>query len=169
MQGLRRIGMVVLVIAGSIAGLPARAQQVTPESLAASRELMELTNANQSLDQMIMMLAPQLSQLLEQANPQQGQLVRQIVDEMVIPELRKSIPEAVDSAATIYARTFTQAELNQVIAFYKTPTGQKFIDRMPGLMTELSQAGQEWGQRAAIKALQDLAPKLREKGIQVPI
>lgn len=165
----QRIAAFLLAAAASMSALPSAAQQVTAESLAASRELMSLTKADQSLDQFIGMMMPQIGQLLEQANPDQGALVRKIMDELVLPELRKSIPEAVDEAAAIYARTFTQAELNEVIAFYQTPVGQKFIERQSALMIELGQAGQAWGQRTAIKVLRDLAPKLKEQGIDVPI
>jgi hypothetical protein len=55
-----------------------------------------------------------------------------------------------------------------VIAFHKTPTGQKFIERQPALLIELNQAGQAFGQRAAINALRTIAPKLKEQGIDVP-
>jgi len=34
----------------------------------------------------------------------------------------------------LYASTFTEAELNDLLGFYKTPTGQKALAEMPGLM-----------------------------------
>jgi hypothetical protein len=151
------------------ASLTASAQEVTPESLAASRELMALTKSTEALDQVITMITPQVAQLLEQSNPDKGPLIRKILEELFLPEVRQGLPEAIDEIATVYARNFTAAELAEVIAFYKTPTGQKFIERQPALMVELNQAGQAFGQRAAINALRKLAPKFKEQGIDVPI
>ncbi|WP_162917089.1 DUF2059 domain-containing protein [Dongia deserti] len=156
-----------LVIA--TASFHATAQEVAPESLAASRELMALTKSDQALDQVFTMMTPQVGQMLEQINPDKGPLIRKMLEELLLPEMRKSVPEAIDDIAAIYARNFTAAELADVIAFYKTPTGQKFIDRQPALLTELNQAGQAFGQRAAINALRTIAPKLKEQGIDVPI
>jgi uncharacterized protein len=159
----------LLVIVGGLWSLPAEAQEVSPESLAASRELMALTQSDRILDQFLVMFTPQVSALIEKANPEKGPLVRKIMEELMLPEMRKQIPEAIDDVAKVYTRHFSLEELNELIAFYKTPIGQKFVDRQSVLMIDLSQAGQEWGQRATLKALRNLAPKLKEQGIEVPI
>jgi uncharacterized protein len=41
--------------------------------------------------------------------------------------------------AQVYADTFTEAELRDIIAFYQTPTGQKTIEKMP-ILTQKSLA-----------------------------
>ncbi len=70
--------------------------------------------------------------------------------------------QAASRAAAIdgYARNFTQAELEQIADFYRTPTGQKLIARQPAISAEVSQAmAQRFGPRmqAAEKAI---APRL---------
>jgi hypothetical protein len=164
-----RMFRALLILLGTVVALPAAAQQVTPESLAASRELMALTRSDQTLDQVISMMLPQISQMLVQSNPEKGPVIESILSEFLLPEMRKSVPGAIDDIAKLYARTFTEAELRDVIAFYKSPTGQKFIERQPALLTELNMAGQKWGERAAINALRNLKPKFKEQGIEVPI
>jgi hypothetical protein len=167
---MRRIlRTIAALLLGIGIALPAAAQNITPESLASARELMTLSRSDKFLDQAITTMMPQIAQLLEKANPEKGAVIRSILEEYVLPEMRSSIPDAVDDIAEVYARNFTQDELNEVIAFYKTPVGQKFLDRMPGIMNELNAIGQAWGQRIAIKALRDLAPKFKERGIDVPI
>ncbi len=39
-----------------------------------------------------------------------------------------------DDMARYYASTFTEKELKDIIAFLKTPTGQKVVAQMPGLV-----------------------------------
>ncbi|HKH49851.1 MAG TPA: DUF2059 domain-containing protein [Thermoanaerobaculia bacterium] len=43
----------------------------------------------------------------------------------------------------LYMRTFTEAELRDLIAFYKTPTGRKSLEKMPEVMQESFRLGQE--------------------------
>jgi hypothetical protein len=52
----------------------------------------------------------------------------------------------------LYAETFSESELRQLIAFYKTPIGQKALQKMP----ELQQKGMAIGQKLA----QDHMPEL---------
>ena len=54
----------------------------------------------------------------------------------------------------IYTDAFTEAKLREVNAFYKTPTGQKAITVLPGLM----QKGMAIGQ----KTMQEHLPELQE-------
>jgi hypothetical protein len=45
----------------------------------------------------------------------------------------------------IYARHFSEAELQGLIDFYSSPLGRKVIGEMPGVMQESMAAGQTWG------------------------
>jgi hypothetical protein len=41
-----------------------------------------------------------------------------------------------DEAPTVYARHFTAAELREMVAFYRTPVGQKTLSVLPQVMSE---------------------------------
>lgn len=45
----------------------------------------------------------------------------------------------------LYVREFSEKEILEVIAFYKTPTGQKALKRLPLLMAECAKIGHEYG------------------------
>src|SRR6185436_15955029 len=47
----------------------------------------------------------------------------------------------------LYMRTFTEAELRDLIAFYKTPTGRKSLEKMPALLQEGTKIGEEVAQQ----------------------
>jgi hypothetical protein len=42
----------------------------------------------------------------------------------------------------IYARNFTEDQIDDIVAFYKTPTGAALLDKLPALTTEGMQAAQ---------------------------
>jgi hypothetical protein len=43
----------------------------------------------------------------------------------------------------VYKESFTQDEINQLIAFYKSPTGQMFVQKMPTVMQKSMLAMQQ--------------------------
>ena len=62
----------------------------------------------------------------------------------------------------IYDHHFTADELRQLLAFYRTPIGQKLIAEQPGLAQEAMTAGQQWGQRLGFEVGQKLAAEAQK-------
>jgi hypothetical protein len=54
----------------------------------------------------------------------------------------KLIDEMYAEASALYARYFTPQEMDQLAAFYRTPTGQKALNVMPQLTVEAMKIGQ---------------------------
>jgi uncharacterized protein len=65
--------------------------------------------------------------------------------------------------AAVYAESFTESELRDLIAFYKTPTGQKALTEFPILY----QKGAEVGQKVAKDHVEDLENMIRERATQL--
>jgi hypothetical protein len=59
----------------------------------------------------------------------------------------------VDRVIPIYSRHFSEQDLDGLIAFYRTPLGQKVIHEMPATMTECMAAGQEWGRQLSAQMI----------------
>ncbi len=59
----------------------------------------------------------------------------------------------VDRVIPIYSRHFSEQDLDGLIAFYRTPLGQKMIHEMPATMTECMAAGQEWGRQLSAQMI----------------
>lgn len=53
---------------------------------------------------------------------------------------------------TMYMEEFTERELNELANFYKTPTGQKAIQKIP----VLTQKGAQWGQKQVSENIEEL-------------
>ncbi|WP_407531906.1 DUF2059 domain-containing protein [Elizabethkingia meningoseptica] len=56
----------------------------------------------------------------------------------------------------VYSKYYTEKELEDIIAFYKTPTGQKVIKVLPEMSKESMQIGQEWGMRLGEKIMKKI-------------
>ncbi len=70
----------------------------------------------------------------------------------------------VDGIAAIYATNFTAAELRDIEAFYRQPTGQKLLEKMPVMNEQALAVGQEIGRKAADDLRQRLTEALRQRG-----
>lgn len=72
----------------------------------------------------------------------------------------------------LYMRTFTETEIRELIAFYKTPVGKKTLEQLPTLMQEGMKIGMELAQEhqgeleAAIKARQKELSDMLEPGVK---
>ncbi|NLT51459.1 MAG: DUF2059 domain-containing protein [Ignavibacteria bacterium] len=121
----------------------------TPEEKAA-RELMIVSK---SADMGIQMI-DQLIEMQKQQHPSVG-------DE-VWSSIRSEFnsDELINILIPIYVKNFTLAEMNEIIAFYKSPIGQKVINKMPAVMQEAMQEGQKWG----VVVLNKINARLKEKG-----
>jgi|GEM_PF-524441 len=67
--------------------------------------------------------------------------------------------------ASVYAEVFSEDELRDVIAFYKSPLGKKLLDRMPELMQKSMQISQQRMQSVMPeleKLGEDYGPRIRE-------
>src|SRR5262249_57884021 len=81
--------------------------------------------------------------------------------------LNSRVDEILDKIAGIYANRFSAAELREVANFYRGPTGQKFVQQLPGIMQESMTMGQQLGQQLASELQQRMMEELRKKGHKI--
>ncbi len=60
-------------------------------------------------------------------------------------EVKESMKDLFDKLAVVYMESFTEAELDQILAFYATPVGQKMTAELPVITEKSMQIGQTWG------------------------
>ncbi|HXD45401.1 MAG TPA: DUF2059 domain-containing protein [Pseudolabrys sp.] len=127
-----------LLLAFTLAA-PARAQTPSLDAMAAATELAALMSGD-TVGQMSAALTAQIWPNIErQLGPK--------VDAATLTELRGEFEQSLSSFTTqvmrdspgVYARHFTADELRAMLAFYKSPVGQKALKTMPSVMTELGQ------------------------------
>jgi uncharacterized protein len=75
-----------------------------------------------------------------------------------------SAPKAVYWPRGTYAPHFTAEEMQQVTNFYRSPTGQKFLQKQPELVRESMALGQQFGQAIARDVQGRMVEELRKRG-----
>lgn len=61
----------------------------------------------------------------------------------------------------VYARHFTVEEMESMIAFYRTPAGQKLVSKLSVLTEESMMVGRQWGMELGVR----ITRKLKEDGL----
>jgi uncharacterized protein len=74
------------------------------------------------------------------------------------------IDELANELAMVYARNFTADEMRQITAFYRSATGQRFVEKMPAVAQQSLPVGQAWGQKVAAELQGRIAEELRKRG-----
>jgi uncharacterized protein len=146
---------------------PAPAQSPSPEQLAAARELV----VTMKLATQLKVLMPVFVNALKAAmlSGRSPEFVRDF--EALLPtlmaEMEKHYDEFSDQAAMLYAANFSAQELREVTAFYRSPTGQKLLERQPEITRQSMALGQAWGAKVGEDLKQRMIEGLRKKGYNI--
>jgi len=138
-----------LVFAGlGWAAAPAAAQIVAPSHLQAAQRAIAAIQATNQFDSFLPDTALELKNELSQRDPNLSGLISRTVDEqaMLLVPRRADLEKEV---ARIYARHFTETELNEMAAFYGSSTGKKLLREGPAAMAESVGAYDIWRQGVA--------------------
>ncbi len=93
-------------------------------------------------------------ELIKMTSGQQFDVMLDPIVKMVPEDNRKAFKAEVVASleslygqmAQIYTEEFTEAEIDQILAFYNTPVGQKMREITPELTRKGMEIGQQWGQ-----------------------
>lgn len=58
---------------------------------------------------------------------------------------KKSVEDLKNLIVPIYSKNLEEKEIDDLIAFYKSPTGKKLIEKLPIIMNESMKVGEKWG------------------------
>jgi hypothetical protein len=157
------IAACVLLLSASMSGFSARAETPASDAMAAARNLvttMKLADQYKALLPAILLgLKPALTQDRPEIERDYEAMMPMIADAFT-----PYYSSMVDGIAAIYASNFSAAELRDIEAFYRQPTGQKLLAKMPAISQQALAVGQEIGRKAAEDLRQRLTEALRQKG-----
>ena len=106
-----------------------------------------------------------------------GELGTQVMNQM-IGSMKKAMPnvpdkfwndfmkevhtgELVDLIVPIYDRNLTHDDVRQLIKFYESPTGKKFVMVLPKITQESMVVGEKWGRDLGQRVIQKLQAQQR--------
>lgn len=153
--------------AGALLVMPATAsaqqQQPSAASVAAAAEIIDAKGSMIIFEPLVPGVIEQAKNVFLQTNPN---LSADLND--VAATLRKQLGLRVGNlkteAAKIYAARFTEQELKEIAAFYKTPLGMKMIEEEPKIIDGTLGMAQDWANRLSEEVMGLFRAEMKKKG-----
>ncbi|HLL28946.1 MAG TPA: DUF2059 domain-containing protein [Xanthobacteraceae bacterium] len=169
----RALRLAALVIALGITVTGVRAQQPAPKGpppsaaqIQLARQIIDASGAARAFDGVIPSVMQQAYASFLQQNPDlQKQLVEAIT--AIRGDFEKRQPEVVSLMATAYASHFTEAELNELLTFYRSPTGKKLVTELPNVLEESFAAVRQWGAKTSEEFIAALRAEMKKRGYTI--
>lgn len=149
MSALRHLGILKIAVlfaallsALTVASLPARAQELSPEHIALARKYIDLSLKITMFEQALIQAGIDVSDTIQRVDPSLEEKADKAIGDAIGYFAGKK-DDVFNQFARVYALQFTMDELREMNAFYETPTGQK----LAGLQSAIA------GQIASLFAL----------------
>ncbi|SFZ81820.1 hypothetical protein SAMN02983003_0711 [Devosia enhydra] len=120
-----------------LAAMPAQAQELAPQHVAIARKYVDLTDRAGIFEVALVETAVATMRQISSQNPT---LVEQ-TDEAIKKTLetyRARKDELLNQFARVYALSFTEDELTQIVTFYETPVGRKLTAANPTINSSVA-------------------------------
>ena len=140
------LAAVVMSAMSLLSGVASAQQQPSPGALAAARQLLELKGAFGVYNGAVAGTIENVKGLLLSTNVSYQKDLNEIAAKLRT-ELQGRDAEIGNEMVRQYATDFTEQELKDLVAFYKTPLGKKVLEQEPKTIAASLQWMRSWGQR----------------------
>lgn len=139
----------------------------SPEAVAVAEQIIEVTGAREHSLKMVDAVVPTAIDAIKKRMPNVSDTALNQFKKVFREEVEKSLPEMLHAEARLYAIHFSEGELNDLLAFYRTSVGQKMLVEQPKIFTEMLPLAQSWGRMAGAHAVEAALESLRQEGVKI--
>jgi hypothetical protein len=145
------------------AAVAAQAQSPTAGAVAAARELIQAKGGGAMFEPVIPGVVESTKNNLLPTNPNLSRELNE-VSAQLRREYEAKKAELVYEVAIVYAKHFTEQELKELVAFYKSPLGQKMLKEEPLALDQSMKKAQDWSQDFSEAVLGRIRTEMSKKG-----
>jgi len=165
-SSLSPIVFVGALICACLGPFAAQAQQPSAAAVALARDVIVAKGAGAITDPLVRGVIESVKNSFVPTNPN---LTRELND--VAAALHKELDgkssEVLEQMARAYATRFTEQELKDLVVFYKTPLGQKFLKEEPNAIEDGVKRAQQWAETFADTVMTRMRSEMQKKGHQL--
>ena len=153
-----------LILAASVGS--AQAQQPTATALATAKELITTKGAAAIFDPVVPGVIEQAKSVLLRTNPMLSKDLNEVAAKLRADYAPRSV-EIVNDTARLYATRFTEQELKDALAFYKSPIGRKLLVEEPRILDEGMRNAQTWANKLSEEVLGKIRAEMKKRGHEI--
>jgi hypothetical protein len=139
------------------------AQTTQSANLPLAREVVLASGATRAFEGVIPSILQQSLSVFVQQNPDLLKDLTETVKGMS-PDFEKRVTEIIDIVASVYANRFSEAELKDILNFYRSTSGKKLVATLPGVLEESFIKTQEWSARISEQIVVRLRADMKKRG-----
>ena len=157
---------VMLALALLVSIEVARAQKPSTTALATAKELITIKGGNALYEPIVPGVVEQAKSVLLRANPTLGKDLNEVAAKLRA-ELLPRGAELVNDAARLYASRFSEQELKEALAFYKTPLGRKLLVEEANVIDQSMKNAQDWANRLSEEVIGKIRSEMKKRGHEI--
>lgn len=160
----RAVRLATIATVLTLSSVPvAHAQKQSPAALQAAQEIVAATGATALFNPLIAGVIEQAKVLFLQQDPSLSRDANEIAAKMRA-DLAPRLSELNDAVAKMYATHFTEQELKDLLAFYKSPVGKKLVVQQPEIADGSLKFAQDWANKLSDEVVEKMRLELKKKG-----
>ena len=136
---------------------------VSPEKLAAARQVVVSSGMARSFEPMVPQLEEQIPSVVTRTRPDLSKDLTAVLAQLQ-PEFNQKTSEMLDIAARIYARRMSEEDLKATAAFFDSPAGKQYVLAQPLMLDELVVSMQAWTQEVSAFMMKRVQTEMEKKG-----
>lgn len=138
-------------------------QKPSAAALETAKEIIAIKGGDSLFNAIIPGVIEQGKAMFEQQNPALNKDLTTVAAKLRT-ELGPRINEVNGEVARAYAAHFTESELKEMLAFYKSPLGRKMIAEEPKALAQAVNFAQDWAQKFSGEVLEKYRAEMKKLG-----
>ncbi|MDF3060338.1 MAG: hypothetical protein K0S06_447 [Microvirga sp.] len=159
------LAALLLAMGAAFAQQPAPSAGFSQSHLAVAREVAATSGITRSLDAIIPQLYDRIREQVV-ARPDIGKDINEVL-KALDPEMELQKQRGVTIIAGIFAREMTEAELNDTLAFFRSPSGRRYVETQPLVLDDLVREMQRWSLDLAEYVMTRVRAEMAKRGHQL--
>jgi hypothetical protein len=144
----------------------AAAQQPTAGAIATAKELITVKGAGALYEPIVPGVIEHAKAVFLQANPTLGKDLNEVALKLRADYAPRSA-EVMNDVAKLYAMRFTEQELKDALAFYKSPLGRKLLAEEPNLLDQSMKNAQTWADKLSEEVIAKIRTEMKKRGHEI--
>jgi uncharacterized protein len=161
------LAMCRLVLAAALSSFgmigAAQAQQPTPAAIELARQVIQVKGGNNMFDPIVPGVIESAKNMFLPTNPGLSKDLNEVAAQLK-KEYEPKRVELLNEVARTYAQRFTEQELKDLVAFYKTPLGQKVIVEEPRALDAAMSRAQDWANNFSEEVIGRMRADMKKRG-----
>ena len=140
--------------------------QPSPAAVATAKEILVIKQANGIYNGAVTNVINNMKNVLMASNLNYQKDLNELASQLAA-EMKSREDELGDAVAKIYASKFTEAELKELLAFYRSPLGKKTIAADPKTVEDTMSYIDGWAQRFSEEVNGRFRGEMRKRGKEI--